>query len=459
MGNNDSLLEGFKDKKILIIDDSPTQLLLLKETLEKNHMAVATAKDGIEGLEKLAKEVPDLVISDIEMPRLNGYGFCKKVKLDDQYKNLPIILLTNLTDPLDVIQGMDCGADGFLTKPFETHLLFSTIRNTIKNISLKNLIPNEELSFFFSGKVHTFTVNRVQITNLLLSIYSSAVQKNLELEKAYRTLNHLNEELESKNRKLNELNEQLIKKQSELDADLMAAALIQRSFLPQPNFKIKGLEFASLWQPANPLGGDIFNIISCAQDKLVIYMADVSGHDVPSALVTISISQFLHQKNSNRHSILTPQQMMIDLDTEYPMERFNRYFTIFYLVLDIQAEKVSYSCSGHPPAILLPKNKTLKLLDRGGTIIGLNQNLPYEEGIETICPGDKILLYTDGVTETKNKENELFGLERLCLLLDKIKHEPCDKIVAKIQDSLQTFSDSAPSKDDVSIMCLEFKKN
>lgn len=430
-----------KNKTVLIVEDSPTQALLLKESLEKNQLSVRVSKDGIDGLKQLNEAMPDLIISDIEMPKMDGYNFCKQVKSEQKYKDIPVILLTNLTDPLDVINGMDCGADGFLSKPCEINLLFSTIQNTFKNISLKNKYPQEKLTFFFDGQSHTIDINQVQITELLLCVYSNTIQKNQELEKAYQKLNCLYGELEKNKKKL--------------DDDLHAAVLIQRSFLPNVNFELPSLQFASLWLPANLLGGDIFNTIQ-SQDKVIFYMVDVSGHDVPSALVTVSVSQYLHQHNTTFSSILSPKEMMQALDVEYPFERFNRYFTIFYIILDIKTGVITYSCAGHPPAILLSKSKGLKILDSGGTIIGLERTSPFEEGEEILNHGDKIILYTDGVTEMKNQDGELYGLERLYDLLEKVGHEPVGEIVNAIQTSLNAFGKGAISKDDISILCIEF---
>lgn len=197
-----------KNMSVLILEDSPTQALLLQEILEAQHLSVHKSRDGIEGLKQLEEITPDLIISDIEMPHMNGYDFCKQVKSNQKYQHIPVILLTNLVDPLDVIKGMDCGADGFLTKPCESDLLFSTVRNTIHNIQLKSKYPKEKLTFFFGDQTHSLDINQVQITELLLSTYSSAIQKNLELEKAYNKLNHLYEELEKNNQQLKALNEQ-----------------------------------------------------------------------------------------------------------------------------------------------------------------------------------------------------------------------------------------------------------
>ena len=197
-----------KNKRILILEDSSTQALLLQELLEKNQFSVHVAKDGLDGLQKVKEGAPDLIISDVTMPQMDGYGFCKQIKSHEKYKNIPVILLTDLTDPVDVIMGLDCGADSFLTKPCEINLLISTIRNTLKNISLINSGQKEKLTFYFDGQTHLLEVNPVQMTELLLSTYSSAIQKNRELDEAYHKLSRIYEELESNNQKLKELNEQ-----------------------------------------------------------------------------------------------------------------------------------------------------------------------------------------------------------------------------------------------------------
>lgn len=271
-----------------------------------------------------------------------------------------------------------------------------------------------------------------------------------------RVQTHLN--IRSLTQSLKKSNEELITKQKNLDNDLHAAAMIQRSFLPSPNFKISNLNFASLWLPANPLGGDIFNTIECDPNKIICYMIDVSGHDVPSALVTVSVSQYLHQQNVSASCLLSPKQMMVALDKEYPLERFDRYFTIFYMVFDISTGTFSYSCAGHPPAILLSPYKTPKLLCHCGPIIGLNLAVPFEEGEETLTPGDKLVIYTDGVTDVKNRAHELYGADRLYALLETIKNDSVEEIIRKIKVSLNSFADGVAALDDISIMCFEFNK-
>lgn len=199
---------SLENLNVLYVEDSITQAIMLKEILEKNKLHVDLAKDGLDALRQLQEKLPNIIISDIEMPRMNGYSLCQHVKTDSRSKDIPVILLTNLTDILDVIKGIECGADSFLTKPCDSELLFTTIRNALKNRELENDLSKGKLEFFFDGKTHALEVDKVQITKLLLSTYSNAIQKNLELEEAYRKLNRVHEELEKHIEKLKELNEQ-----------------------------------------------------------------------------------------------------------------------------------------------------------------------------------------------------------------------------------------------------------
>lgn len=194
---------------ILIVEDSLTQALLLQNSLETRAIGVRLAKDGLEGLQMMQGELPDIVISDIEMPRMNGYEFCKNVKANPRLKNVPVIILTNLSDPMDVIHGIECGCDSFLTKPCEIDILLSTIHEVKENTKLHPQCSVKKVfEFFFNGKHHQLKINPEQMIGLLLSTYSNAIQKNLELEQAYQKLNLVHEELQQINIELKKLNQQ-----------------------------------------------------------------------------------------------------------------------------------------------------------------------------------------------------------------------------------------------------------
>jgi signal transduction histidine kinase len=203
------MTNDFKNLDVLIVEDSRTQAMMLKDLLELHKMNVTVAVDGIEALKSISENLPQIIISDIEMPNMNGYELCKMIRGKNEFKKLPVILLTSLKDPLDAIRGIECGANSFLTKPCDTGVLLSTINNAMANKDLSTVVRSDyQMEFYFSGQRHLIKVDQFQITELLLSTYSNAVQKNEELEAAYKSLNQLYGELKQKNDSLKKLDEQ-----------------------------------------------------------------------------------------------------------------------------------------------------------------------------------------------------------------------------------------------------------
>lgn len=199
-------MDSFMDSKyyssnqeILIVEDSPTQAEELKFLLEKQNYRVSVAYNGKEALALLDKHKPMIIISDIVMPEMDGYQFCRHIKNNENFRDIPVILLTGLADPQDVLEGLECGADNFVTKPFNEKYLISRIHylraNRLMHTSEKLQIG---VKIFFGGKEYYITSERQQILNLLLSTYETAVQKNLELQRAQDELRVLNEQLEEK---------------------------------------------------------------------------------------------------------------------------------------------------------------------------------------------------------------------------------------------------------------------
>ncbi|MDF9407886.1 response regulator [Pelotomaculum isophthalicicum JI] len=118
---------------ILVVEDSPVQALKLKNDLKKNSYHVTVTGSGEEALTYLYNNKPNVIISDIVMPGIDGYQLCRQIKSDEILKNIPVILLTQLSDPKDVIRGLKCGADNFLTKPYNESFLISRIKSVLNN--------------------------------------------------------------------------------------------------------------------------------------------------------------------------------------------------------------------------------------------------------------------------------------------------------------------------------------
>lgn len=185
--------------EILIVEDSPTQAEHLRNILEQNAYRVLIARHGREALTLLSRHRPTLVISDILMPEMDGYELCRRIKADENLKDIPVILLTTLSDPTDVLRALECGASNFITKPYDKKYLLSRIHYILANMELrKSTVVQMGMNVFFANHTYFINAERLQILDLLLSTYETAVQENLELIKTRDELKALNEHLEDK---------------------------------------------------------------------------------------------------------------------------------------------------------------------------------------------------------------------------------------------------------------------
>ena len=180
-------------REILIAEDSPTQAAQLAHLLEGRGFTVTIAANGLEALELLKQRKPLLVISDIVMPELDGYGLCKAIKTDSDLKNIPVMLVTTLSDPQDVMRGLECGADNFLRKPYDERHLLSRIDYLLMNLELrKNQKMQMGMEINLGGQKHFITSERQQILDLLISTYEQAVDINNDLKLREKELEHSN---------------------------------------------------------------------------------------------------------------------------------------------------------------------------------------------------------------------------------------------------------------------------
>ncbi|MEW6237709.1 MAG: response regulator [Candidatus Omnitrophota bacterium] len=186
-------------EKILIAEDSLTQAAQLIYILEGRGYNVLHAVNGTQALEMARQHKPMLIISDILMPEMDGYQLCQSLKEDENLKEIPLILLTALSDPKDVIKGLQCGADNFITKPYDERYLLSRIQFILANRAIRH---HEKMGvgidIYFAGEKYRINSERQQILDLLLSTYETAVLKNCELIQARNELQKLNSRLEDK---------------------------------------------------------------------------------------------------------------------------------------------------------------------------------------------------------------------------------------------------------------------
>lgn len=265
---------------------------------------------------------------------------------------------------------------------------------------------------------------------------------------------------------LQALNE-LERKQAILDADLQAAADMQRNLLPQSASCPDQVQAAWIFEPCVTIGGDIFNLLRLDAHHLGAFMIDVSGHGVPSALMSFSIVQLLQtnstfltdlDERTGTRRFREPDAVLTLLDREFPITRFGKYFTMLYMILDLRTGVLRYASAGHPPPVCCPPFGTPRFLSQRGPIIGLDGYLPFETQAITLDPKEMVLLYTDGVTENHNASGEPFGVDRLLALVEHHAGGTARELTDAVHTALQEFMGEIPPRDDVTLLTLQFQE-
>ncbi|HEX6307195.1 MAG TPA: ATP-binding protein [Longimicrobiales bacterium] len=171
-------------ERILIVDDSPTQLEAARGLLERHGYVVRTAGTGEEGLALVRSERFDLVLSDVVMPGINGYELCARIKKEVE-EPPALVLLTTLADPRDIVRGVECGADNYVTKPYSPDHLLARIEQVIANRELRRTEePGRAARISFLGETYTIASEPVQILGLLLSSFEELIRTNEELQRS-----------------------------------------------------------------------------------------------------------------------------------------------------------------------------------------------------------------------------------------------------------------------------------
>ncbi len=209
------------DKKILVVEDSEIQAEMLRRTLVNKGYSVIIAKNGQEGLEMTKKEKPSLIISDILMPVMDGYKMCREIKNAEELKNIPVILLTQLTESEDIITGLESGAGNYITKPYSEDYLIAKVEALLNHtVTFKNRHDLKGVEIIYADKNHLVRSSREQTLNFLLSTYENTVIQNRELTKAQLELKSLTVHLEDKVQERTKALENEIEERKRMEEDL-----------------------------------------------------------------------------------------------------------------------------------------------------------------------------------------------------------------------------------------------
>ena len=376
--------------KILVIDDDATMRLLVTLVLRKQGYEVVQAKNGEEGLALAQEIIPALIICDWMMPKMDGLQVCQAIKSDPKFSATFFILLTAREEVADRIQGLDTGADEFLSKPIESTELQSRVRAGLRLYQL--------------------------------------------------------------NQKLQKLATDLQQQKQLLEAELAEAAAYVQSLLPAP--QEGKISIRSYFLPSTQLGGDFFYydwIKTADQSLLRFYFLDVSGHGLRAALLSVSIRNFLQLSSLQERNINleNPSAVLNLLNDNFSMEAHGgQYFTIFYGTYNPQTQELTYANGGHPPGILIcPTENTPLSLTATGIPVGFMPGFKFEMKSQIIPEASKLYVFSDGIYEmVDSSTGKPWGLKNFTAMVENFSQDPqvqLEDLIEKIRQEtrIQTFDD------------------
>jgi sigma-B regulation protein RsbU (phosphoserine phosphatase) len=386
-----------------LADDDPLMREFLAAVLSSLGYAVTVAGDGREALDVLERSPINLVLTDWMMPEVDGAELCRRVRARRTGQYTYIILLTGRQDSAALVEGMEAGADDFLTKPPDINELRVRLR---------------------------------------------AGERVLRLER----------QLARRNLKLEAANQRLREAYRRIERDLVAAAQAQRRLLPRPG-RLGGLDYDWLFVPSSHVGGDTFNLVQRGPSDVAFYQIDVAGHGVPAALLSFTLQRMLSAAElgigSGPQRWDDPVEIVGELNRRFQTDAEDTtYFTMVYGAVDTATGAVTVTQAGHPPPLHVTRGG-VSLVGEGGPVVGLFPDPGYEGMSLALGPGDRLVLYSDGVIECADERGELFSEERLMDVAAETAGLPLTEAVATLGRRLEAWRGAPAYEDDVSVLVIE----
>ncbi len=384
---------------ILVVDDEPANLMAIEYQLKKNNYLVDTATNGIIALEKFKSNEYSLILLDVMMPQLDGFQVCDKMQ--EINPNIPVILITALSDDLHLKKGFDSGAWDYINKPWTEIQLISRIKKALK-----------------------ISLTEKQNLSLLKTLQAEFSKQNIELK---------------------------------------LAGKVQKYLLPKWVYLKSDLLITSVYNPSEMLGGDIFDIISLKNNKYLIYIGDISGHGIQAALLMTAVKSIIRLITEEINDYNDLSYFIKRINDILVQQMFHeRFLTLLIAVIDTKENTINSFSAGHPPQIKIDYNKNdSEILDSKGILpLGwlneIDSNLQNQNQLISYKNHESFLFYTDGIYECLDKNIDFLGInsfnekiKSLFPLLDSVSTP--EQIKECIQNDNYDLS-----KDDVAVVNVSF---
>lgn len=404
---------AFVPRRVLVVDDSAAQRKLVALQLIRWGYDVTEAGTGDQALALCKKQQFEIILSDWMMPGMDGLAFCQAFRALPRESYGYFILLTSKSEKAEIANGLENGADDFVTKPVNSDELRARLRSGERILQMQ-----EEL---------------VDKNSLVLSTLQ-------ELQKVYDSL----------------------------DRDLIEARKLQQTLLRDRWRDFGPAQAAFMLHPSGHVGGDLVGSFQIDAGRIGLFSIDVSGHGVASAMMTARLAGLLSGASPEQNIALRLQNGQQDAWPPAELAaRLNRlmlddmqveqYFTMIYVEFDLTTGAGRLVQAGHPHPVIIGRDGRIQPLGFGGLPIGLISDADFEETAFQLVSGDRLFLLSDGVTECSDglgRELGAQGLEKI--LKNNARLSSPDLLEALIWD-LQNFADSSDFADDISGVILDYR--
>ncbi|KAA3613100.1 MAG: serine/threonine-protein phosphatase [Calditrichaeota bacterium] len=281
-------------------------------------------------------------------------------------------------------------------------------------------------------------------------------------------LEHILDKIIYQHGDLIEKNYHLEKQLDTVKTDLNNASMAQINLLPTKIDFTSKLDFAARFIPSQYVSGDTYNVFRLDEDHVGLYQIDISGHGVAAALFSVSLSQMLNANISNKNLLKTvlknkpyyminsPSRVLSLLNDEKFFERYQIFFTMIYMIINIRTGDLQFSRAGHNPPIILRADGCIQQSKEGGLPIGWDFDRVDPVINYQLEKGDRIFLYSDGICEARNHDKTWFGDERLNSVIKKNISNSLDETLNDTIRELSQFTGSIKFEDDISILGLTY---
>ena len=249
---------------------------------------------------------------------------------------------------------------------------------------------------------------------------------------------------------------QMAVEKGRMQRELQLAREMQTTFLPQETPQADGWEFAAHWQPAREVAGDYFDFIPVSSDTIGLVIADVTDKGAPAALFMVFTNSIIR---GSVHPTMEPSESIGNANRLICGKSTNAMFvSLFYALVNTASGEVTWVNAGHnPPLYYNARENHLQRLLRTGMVLGIDPETPFEQRNVTLESGDFILLYTDGLVDAINAQEEEFGMLRLEQLVQQYHQETAEEIVSRLENAVEEHSGSITPFDDVTILMVKRK--